>query len=66
MFATIENMEKVKDRRDVVAYSPYTGEEYSANWRDYHWQVPAGWRMRDSTRHVMRLVTKTMVIEEIE
>lgn len=69
--ATIENMRKyyrepkrVKQPngqhvtifpQQPVAYSPETGEEYSANPSDY-WNAPAGWTMTDENGNPMLLV----------
>jgi len=68
--ATIENMRKYKREnrtvegdegtitilaRQPVAYSPNTGEQYSADPGDY-WNAPDGWVMTDSEDDEMVLV----------
>lgn len=35
MKATLRNMRENADRSGIVAWSPVTGEEYSADYRDY-------------------------------
>ena len=47
IYATIENMKKYA-HLNPIAWSPYTDERYSATPGDY-WNVPSGWRMKDST-----------------
>lgn len=54
--ATIENMQ-AHWRPGVLAYSPGTEEEYSANPNDY-WDVRPGWTMRDSDGEPMVLVSR--------
>jgi hypothetical protein len=57
VYATIENMKKYANRYGdrVIMYSPYTGEQYSANPGDYFMARP-GTKFRDHSHHVMRLV----------
>ena len=64
MLATIENMRAYyrtgspsEPAPNVFAYSPITGEEYSANPADY-WNVPPGWTMKDADGEPMILVTR--------
>lgn len=61
MYATKKNMDRLY-RDGVLAYSPRTGEEYSANPGDYWYMAPAD-AVKDSTGHVMVLITKRVVIE---
>ena len=56
MIATIENM-LAHYRPGVFAYSPGTGEEYSADPGDY-WDAGRGWTMKDAGGEPMVLVTK--------
>lgn len=37
MLATRENMKRHEAVSGLVAYSRFTGESYSADWRDYFW-----------------------------
>ena len=62
-YATIENMKKYA-HCNPTAWSPYTDERYSAAPDDY-WNAPTAWRMKDSTGHVMRLVTFRTVVEDV-
>ena len=55
VIASLKNMKKYKGKGHVIAYSPHTGEEYSANPSDY-WNAPDNWVMKDSSGHRMYLV----------
>lgn len=57
--ANIANMEKARaiHGSGVIAYSPFTHEEYSADPGDY-WNASAEWVMRDCTGAVMHLVVR--------
>jgi hypothetical protein len=57
MLATIENMQRTKGVAGVLAWSPTTGEEYSADPGDY-WNAPAGWTIRDEDGEPMVLVVR--------
>jgi hypothetical protein len=63
MLATIENMQAWAgpDNRDVFAYSPTTGEQFSADAADY-WNAPAGWAMTDSEGEPMILARRVETI----
>ena len=54
VYATVENMRRHAGQKGIVMFSPYTGEQYSANPGDYFWAKP-GQRFKDSTGRVMRL-----------
>jgi hypothetical protein len=49
-----------KYHNSLVMYSPYTGEEYSANPGDY-WAASSSKRFKDHEGRVMRLVVKGSV-----
>ena len=53
IYATIENMRKFEGP-GVVAYSPATGEEYSATPGDYFW-LPPGQCLKDTRGRKLRL-----------
>jgi len=57
-YATKANMDKyfAKHGHHLVMYSPYTGEQYSANPEDY-WNAPKAHRFKDSSGRVMLLGT---------
>jgi hypothetical protein len=59
VIATIENMREYAGAKDrtVFAWSPVTGEEYSADAEDY-WNAPPGWTMTDSEEGPMELVRR--------
>ena len=59
VYATKANMDKLypKYHNSLVMYSPYTGEQYSANPGDY-WNASPSKSFKDRTGHVMRLVVK--------
>jgi hypothetical protein len=67
MIAMIENMEKLAKAgvRGVMAWSPLTGEEYSATAADY-WQAPAGWTMLDAEGEPMLLVREVRTMEDVK
>lgn len=61
--ANLANMEKAQrihaGRRTVVAYSPQTGEEYSADPADYYGTLHTDkWVMRDENNDAMHLVVR--------
>ena len=77
--ATIENMKRYHqqsrtipgDDGDItilpqqpVAYSPSTGEQYSANPGDY-WNAPDGWTMTDADGEPMILVFERHTFEDV-
>ena len=55
--ATLKNMKKYQATLGLLAVSPYTGEEYSANIGDYFW-APRAFNLKDSTGRVMKLARK--------
>jgi len=59
IYATKANLDKYyrKYGNRLVMYSPYTGEQYSANPGDY-FMTPASHKFKDASRHVMRLVVR--------
>jgi len=59
IYATKANMKKyyAKHGDHLIMFSPYTGEEYSANPGDY-FMTPDSHRFKDSKGRVMRLGTK--------
>lgn len=63
--ATIENMRLFAERRNLVAFSYITGEEYSANPNDY-WNALPGWTMHDSAGEPMILVVRTLQYLPVE
>ena len=58
IYATKANLKKYypKYGNRLRMFSPYTGEEYSANPSDYFW-APPDHRFKDSKRRVMQLGT---------
>jgi hypothetical protein len=67
MLATIENMYEYAGAKDrnVFAYSPNTGEEYSADPHDY-FDAPHGWVMKDSEDKPMILVRRSTRLIDVE
>lgn len=63
MLATIENM-RAHYAPDAFAYSPDTGEEYSANPADY-WYADAGFVLIDEDGEPMVLARKHVAIVPI-
>lgn len=61
--ATVENMRKHADRRDVFAYSPLTGERYSAAPGDYFWAGSEP--LTDVNGDAMILATETITIRPV-
>lgn len=66
-FAAIATKRAMRERYrpGVLAYSPATGEEYSANPGDY-WAQPDDWTMTDSEGEPMILVTRHTVYRDAE
>ena len=64
MIATVANMRKVQDT-GAIAYSPTTGEEYSANPADY-WDMNDDTSLKDETGEPMILVRRVSYLEAIE
>jgi hypothetical protein len=62
--ATVSNMRKFEDRRDVFAYSPVTHEEYSATPGDY-WTMPDDEPLLDQDGVPMILVRRTCNIDPL-
>lgn len=63
--ATLANMEKAYALHGnrVIAYSPFTHEEYSANPGDYFGALhDEKWVMRDETGAAMHLVVKSVSV----
>lgn len=60
IYASKANMDEYypQYRNSLIAYSPYTGEEYSANPSDY-WHMLPSERLRDHKGRVMQLVVKS-------
>ena len=56
IIASLKNMKKYEGR-GTLAYSPHTGEEYSATPGDY-WNAPESWVMKDSRGNKMYLVVQ--------
>jgi len=68
MLATIENMRahpRTPGTVGLTAYSPATGEQYSADPGDY-WNASPGWTMRDSEGEPMILGSFTTTFREGE
>lgn len=65
-FATIENMQYWDKHyhNSMIAYSPGTGEEYSANPADY-WNVGTGFTLRDSEGNAMFLVRRVTTYADV-
>ena len=61
--ATIKNMKKYY-RSNIIAWSPITGEQYSANHRDY-WAMKDDKCLKDSEGNDMILARKIKMIEPI-
>lgn len=61
MIASKKNMDRLY-RNGVFAYSPRTGEEYSANPGDY-WYLASADTLKDSEGKPMVLVTARRVIQ---
>ena len=59
VYATKKNMDELYPRYhdSLVMYSPYTGEQYSADPGDY-WEAASSRRFKDRTGHIMRLVVR--------
>ena len=64
MLATPRNMSKVADRVGVMAWSPNTGESYSATAGDY-WNRPPDEPLLDSESEPMILAREVTTIEPI-
>ena len=66
MIASIENMRMFyKEGEPLVAYSPGTGEEYSANPSDYFY-TPPQWVMKDQDGEPMILGRFTQTFLPVE
>lgn len=65
MLATPRNMSKVADLAGVMAYSPTTGERYSATEGDY-WNRPPDEPLLDSESRPMFLAREVITIEPLE
>jgi len=64
MQASIENIRKCGGN-GVIAFSPYTGEEYSADPGDY-WYAEDSLVLEDEDGNDMELVRKQAIYEVIE
>ena len=64
MDATLANMRKVQDT-GALAYSPVTGEEFSANPSDYFWLAEND-VLQDSEGNPMILVRLISYLQKIE
>ncbi len=62
--ATVANMRKYREVPGVLAYSPTTGEEYSANPGDY-WDHELDSPLTDSNGAAMILVTRRVVYQDV-
>ena len=62
--ATLANMQAVADRPGVMAYSPDTGEECSANPRDYWYLSPTDYLI-DGNGTPRILVIRRTVLEDV-
>lgn len=62
--ATIENMDSFAHVPNLIAWSPSTGEEYSANSGDY-WHVGPYFTLTDSDDNAMLLVVKQCTMVDV-
>ena len=65
VLATPVNMRKYQDVRGLIAYSPVTGEEYSANAGDY-WNWAPDQVMKDQRGNGMILVWRSITLVDAD
>lgn len=63
--ASKANMDRYADQPRVVAYSPTTGEEFSANPSDY-WNAPPEFVLKDHDGDPMILVVAAVRMVDVE
>lgn len=61
--ASVGNMRRIGDDRAVKAWSPHTGEEYSATPGDY-WDAPDSEVLKDSEDEPMILVREVCTMHD--